>query len=169
MTIGNKMNAIKNENLESIFFESLPLKYKCIWRIGVETGLRISDILKRKRHEIRAGAWVCYESKTGKKKKCTLTPETVELCEAYFKISHVKNIRFAFYNQKTKTPFTRQSVWKMFRNRATDIKLKRIGAHSSRCTSAWRRYLKTGDIDKVRRFLNHDNEKVTKLYLKNKR
>jgi integrase len=57
----------------------------------------------------------------------------------------------------------------MFRGRAIMAKQHSIGAHSTRHTAAWNLYLKTGDINKVRKFLNHDNEKVTKLYLHNKR
>lgn len=154
---------------EELFFQSLPLKYKCIWRIGVETGLRIHDILHLKRHEVSAGKWVMQERKTGKKKTCKLTPETVALCATFIKAHHFKYIRLMFYNPKTKNHFTRQSVWKMFKGRAILARLHSIGAHSTRHTAAWHLYLKTGDINKVRKFLNHDNEKVTKLYLHNKR
>ena len=167
--MGARVNFIKSTKAEKIFFESLPLKYRCMWRIGVETGLRIHDILHTKKKDVLSGKWYTKEHKTKKRKLCTVSSETIRLCEIYAKQNHTKYKRLLFYNPTTDNHFTRQSVWKMYRDRAVRAKLQFIGAHSSRHQSAYMEYLRTGDIEKVRKFLNHDNTNTTKLYLKNKR
>lgn len=169
MRLGEKVNSIRSSKAEQIFYESLSLKYRCMWRIGVETGLRIHDILHIKRNEVKAGKWYTYERKTHKRKLCKLSQETIDLCKIYMNSHHFKYKRLLFYSPTRDDHFTRQSVWKMYRDRAIKAKIKCIGAHSSRHTAAWKIYLDTGDIDKVRKFLNHDNIKVTQGYLRNRR
>lgn len=163
------MNSIRRVHIEKAFKEALPLRYRCIWCIGIDTGLRISDILHLKRHQVRAGTWLQIDQKTKKKNKCTISKETQELCNALMIAEHYKKKRLLFFNPATKKPYTRQMVWKVFSTTAKKVKEEHIGAHSSRHTAAWKLYKTTGSIEAVRKFLNHASADTTMRYLKNKR
>lgn len=118
---------------------------------------------------MRAGKWKSKDRKTGKKHMNTISEETKELCNEFMQVHKYKYKRLLFFNPDTNKPFTRQGVWKMFKTKAEQINIYAIGAHSTRATSAHKKMLATGDIEQVRKFLLHDNAKVTKTYLKNKR
>lgn len=137
-------------------------------RIGLETGLRVSDILEQNKADICRGEWRTIEQKTGKVKECILTPKTLETAQDYFK-THRSTQHKAFYNSTTKKPYTRQSVYKAIKKAAKMAHIKNAGAHSTRSTYAQDLKRKGLSIEEIQKKLNHSNKKTTEIYLKNKR
>ena len=51
--------------------------------LGINTGLRISDLLKLKVEDVQNGSLLIREKKTGKIKECTLSDKVVKILNKY--------------------------------------------------------------------------------------
>ena len=129
-----------------------------VMRIALHTGLRISDILALKTEQLGPHFWIT-EKKTGKRKQIGL-PEPL--------LSDVKNQAgrvWAFESAHTGRAHTRQAVWKDVKRAARAFRLpQNVGPHSARKVFAVDLLDKYGDIDRVKRALNHSSEAVTIIY-----
>ena len=129
-----------------------------IMRAALHTGLRVSDILSIKTDQLKPRFWVT-EGKTGKRRQVGL-PEPL--------LSDIKKQAgptWAFENPMTNRPQTRQAVWKDVKRAAKALRLpQNIGPHSMRKVFAVELLSRYGDIDRVRRALNHSSAAVTLIY-----
>ena len=129
-----------------------------IMRTALHTGLRIGDVLSIKTDNLQSRFWVT-ESKTGKRRQVGL-PEPL--------LTDIKNQAgktWAFENPKTGKPQTRQAVWKDVKRAARAMRIhQNIAPHSARKVFAVELLSKYGDIERVRRALNHSSIAVTLIY-----
>ena len=127
-------------------------------RAALATGLRISDVLNLKTAQLKPHFWVT-EMKTGKRRQVGL-PEPL--------LSDIKNQageEWAFPGRNGKKPRTRQAVWKDVKRAAKSFRLpQNVGPHSARKVYAVDLLEKYGDIERVRKALNHSRESVTLIY-----
>lgn len=127
-------------------------------RAALATGLRISDVLNLKTAQLKPHFWVT-EMKTGKRRQVGL-PEPL--------LSDIKNQageEWAFPGRDGKKPRTRQAVWKDVKRAAKSFRLpQNVGPHSARKVYAVELLEKYGDIERVRKALNHSRESVTLIY-----
>lgn len=162
--MGNHVHSLSQRDY-NILNADFSLRDRLILNIGVETGLRITDILNLFRRDILScKPFYIKERKTGKRKRITLTEQTLNLAKMYDKLHHIKHKKKMFINEKTGKPFTRQAIYYHF------AKLRRyckglIAPHSMRSTYA-KEIFKAQGLEATRKALNHDNSKVTKVYLK---
>lgn len=129
-----------------------------VMRVALHTGLRISDILSLKTDQLKPRFWVT-ESKTGKRRQIGL-PEPL--------LSDLKNRAgdlWAFPGKDQKDHRTRQAVWKDVKRAAKALRLpQNVAPHSARKVFAVELLKKYGDIERVKRALNHSSEAVTVIY-----
>ena len=70
-----------------------------------------------------------------------------------------------FESPRTGRPQTRQAVWKDVKRAAKALRLpQNIGPHSARKVFAVELLSKYGDIERVKRALNHSSEAITLIY-----
>ena len=133
-------------------------KNALIMRVAIHTGLRISDVLSLRTDNLRSHFWVT-EQKTGKRRQVGL-PDPL--------LSDIRNQagkEWAFESPKTGRPQTRQAVWKDVKRAAKALRLaQNVGPHSARKVFAVELMEKYGDLERVRRALNHSSDTVTMLY-----
>lgn len=131
---------------------------RLVMRTALVTGLRVGDVLALKPDRLKPHFWVT-EQKTGKKRQVGL-PEPL--------LSDLKNCSGEFWVFPGRDPRkhrTRQAVWKDVKRAARAFRLpQNVGTHSARKVYAVELMKKYGDIDRVRRALNHDSETVTLVY-----
>lgn len=131
---------------------------RLVMRTALQTGLRISDVLELRPEQLKSHFWVT-ERKTGKRRQVGL-PEPL--------LSDLKNAageRWVFEGRSPKDHRTRQAVWKDMKRAAKAFRLPvNVGPHSARKVYAVELLRKYGDIDRVRRALNHNSEVITLLY-----
>lgn len=133
-------------------------KNALIMRTALHTGLRIGDVLALKTDTLARRFWVT-EHKTGKRRQVGL-PEPL-----LTDIKKQAGPEWAFESQRTGRPQTRQAVWKDVKRAAKALRLpQNIGPHSARKVYAVELLSKYGDIDRVRRALNHSSEAITLIY-----
>jgi len=131
---------------------------RLVMRVALHTGLRVSDVLALKTQQIKSHFWVT-ESKTGKKRQIGL-PEPL--------LSDLKNAagkEWVFEGRKGGKPRTRQAVWKDVKRAAKAFRIQaNIAPHSARKVYGAELMEQYGDLEKVRRALNHSSETITLIY-----
>lgn len=141
-------------------------KYEVILRLGVETGLRVSDMLKMRVRQFKPHLNV-YESKTGKRKECVLPDELLALGNEYIKAHRLGLADALFYSapHMKHKPLSRVRVYQVFKAAGEALGLPSIGPHSTRKTYARQLLKKTGSIKAVQKALNHKYFDTTLHYL----
>ena len=131
---------------------------RLVMRVCLHTGLRVSDVLSLKPDRLKPHFWVT-EQKTGKARQVGL-PEPL--------LSDLKNHAgeaWVFPGRNPRKHHTRQAVWKDVKRAAQAFRLpQNVAPHSFRKVYAVDLLKKYGDIERVRRALNHGSETVTMIY-----
>lgn len=131
---------------------------RLVMRTALHTGLRVGDVLQLQPHELRPHFWVT-EDKTGKRRQVGL-PEPL--------LTDLRNHAgqyWVFPGRNPRRHRTRQAVWKDVKRAAQAFRLpQNVAPHSFRKVYAVELMQKYGDIEKVRRALNHNSECVTMIY-----
>lgn len=131
---------------------------RLVIRTALQTGLRIGDVLALTPDRLKPHFWVT-EQKTGKPRQVGL-PEPL--------LSDLKKNAGAFWVFPGRNPrkhLTRQAVWKDVKRAAAAFRLpQNVAPHSFRKVYAVDLLRKYGDIDRVRRALNHSSETITMIY-----
>ena len=129
-----------------------------VMRVALHTGLRVGDVLALKPEQLKPRFWVT-ESKTGKRRQVGL-PEPL--------LSDLQKTAGDIWVCPGKDPRyhrTRQAVWKDVKRAAKALRLpQNVAPHSARKVYAVDLLQKYGDIDRVRRALNHGSVSVTLIY-----
>ena len=131
---------------------------RLVMRTALHTGLRVGDVLQLHPWQLRPHFWVT-EDKTGKRRQVGL-PEPL--------LSDLRNHAgeyWVFPGRNPRKHHTRQAVWKDVKRAAQAFRLpQNVAPHSFRKVYAVELMKKYGDIEKVRRALNHNSESVTMIY-----
>lgn len=129
-----------------------------VMRVALHTGLRVSDVLDLKTAQLAPRFWVT-EKKTGKRRQIGL-PEPL--------LSDLRNGAGEVWVFPGRVPGkrrTRQGVWKDVKRAARALRLpQNVGPHSARKVYAVELLERYGDIERVKRALNHSSEAVTLIY-----
>lgn len=129
-----------------------------IMRVILHNGARIGDVLRLRTEQLQPSFWY-FEQKTGKRRRMGLP---VPLLEA---IQRQAGEEWAFPGRDGKRPKTRQAVWADVKRAQRAFRLpQNIGTHSARKVYAVKLLEKYGDIERVRRALNHSSTAVTSIY-----
>lgn len=131
---------------------------RLVMRTALTTGLRIGDVLALKPEQLKPHFWVT-ESKTGKRKQVGLPGPLLTDLKKH------AGLHWVFPGRDTRKHRTRQAVWKDVKRAAKAFRLpQNVGPHSARKVYAVELMQKYGDIDRVRRALNHSRDSVTLIY-----
>jgi site-specific recombinase XerD len=136
----------------------LTYENRLVMRTLLHTGCRISDILSLKTYQLKPNFWIT-EQKTGKRKQIGLPePLLSDLRSAAGEV-------WVFPGSDPRKHRTRQAVWKDVKRAAAAMRLTANAApHSARKVYAVELLNRYGDIDRVRRALNHGGLEVTLIY-----
>lgn len=136
----------------------LTYENRLVMRVLLHTGLRISDALVLKPEQLRPNFWIT-EQKTGKRRQVGIPePLLADLRDS-------ADGEWVFPGSKPGKHRTRQAVWKDVKRAAAALRLTQNAApHSARKVYAVELLKKYGDIDRVRRALNHGGLEVTLIY-----
>lgn len=136
----------------------LTYENRLVMRTLLHTGLRIGDVLQLRPEQLRPNFWIT-EQKTGKRRQVGL-PEPL-----LTDLRSSSDSLWAFPGSRPGKHRTRQAVWKDVKRAAAAARLTANAApHSARKVYAVQLLEKYGDIDRVRRALNHGGIEVTLVY-----
>lgn len=131
---------------------------RLVCQVCLHTGLRVSDVLRLRTEQLRARFWVT-EQKTGKRRMVGLPAPLLAAIKAQ------AGPVWVFSGRDPKKPKTRQAVWKDVKRASVAFRLpQNVGPHSFRKVYAVDLMKKYGDIERVRRALNHGSQTTTMIY-----
>lgn len=131
---------------------------RLVMRTALATGLRIGDVLSLTPDKLKPHCWV-REQKTGKPRQIGLPEPLLSDLRAS------AGEHWVFPGRDPAKHHTRQAVWADLKRAAKAYRLpQNIGPHSARKVYAVELLHKYGDIDRVRRALNHSSASVTLIY-----
>lgn len=134
---------------------------RLVMRVALHTGLRVSDVLALETADLMRGPrWAVTEAKTGKRKLVALPHDL------WADLKGVSGTKWVFPSRNDPEKHrSRQAVWRDVKRAAKACRLpQNIGPHSARKVYAVRLLDRYGDIERVRKNLNHDRFATTMIY-----
>lgn len=131
---------------------------RLVMRTALATGLRIGDVLALTPDKLKPHCWV-KEQKTGKSRQIGLPEPLLSDLKA------AAGETWVFPGRDPRKHHTRQAVWADIKRAAKAFRLpQNVGPHSARKVYAVELLHKYGDIERVRRALNHSSPSITLIY-----
>lgn len=142
-----------------------------LFEIGINTGLRISDIIRlRKKHV--CGEWIeTVEQKTGKVTRIPLNVQLRQIIQDRCRDLEQDDLLFPsrmriIGGPQFERPMTRRNAYNDIRAIADAYGLgDHIGCHTLRKTFGYWHYKKNKDLELLRQWFNHATQAVTRRYI----
>lgn len=131
--------------------------------IGINTGLRISDILPLKVKDIKGSHIKIIEKKTGKTKRFFINAPLRNELDKYTK--GMNDNDYLFPSRKGDKPITRVQAYRILNAVATKLGLEEIGTHTLRKTFGYWHYQQFKDVAILQDIFNHSSPSVTLRYI----
>ena len=160
-------NREKIEEIKSVLLEN-GIRDLLLFTMGINTGLRISDLLKLTVADVKDKSHVeLKEQKTGKIKRFPIQQSLQQLLNDYIKNKPVNEYLFKSRNHsKGSRPITRVMAYEILNNACSKCGIKdKIGTHTLRKTFGYHYYQKTHDIALLQKILNHSSPSITLRYI----
>lgn len=154
------------EKIEQMKNELLKRSYRdyFLFVMGINTGLRISDILKLKVKDVKNKTHITIkENKTDKTKRFRINYELQREIERY--IENMDEEEYLFKSRKTNKPIQRVQAYKILKDAAEKIGIEEIGTHTLRKTFGYHFYRQTKDIALLQELFNHSSPSITLRYI----
>lgn len=138
-----------------------------LFNLGINCGLRVSDMLGLKKKDIKDYTIKLREQKTRKQKQIPLY-HLKEDIDRY--IQFLEDEDYLFKSNKLDSggndkPISRVQAYRILNHSANSIGLSEIGTHSMRKTFGYHYYKKTKDVALLMDLFNHSSQSVTLIYI----
>lgn len=131
---------------------------------GINTGLRIGDILRLSVKDIRDRSHVSLiEGKTKKKKWVPINADLKRIIDDYTQGMKPSDPLFKSY--RTKQNMGRVQAYRILNFAAAECGLEEIGTHTLRKTFGYHFYQKTKDVAMLQNIFNHAYPSLTMRYI----
>lgn len=145
-------------------------KYYIMYRIGVTSGLRISDILNIKVCDVKRNYIQVLEQKTKKTRIFKLNSKTKSLCMDFIEANNLSDDDYIIYSNKKDNegnikPISRQQAHKVLKDSSNILGLEDVGTHTLRKTFGYWHYKQYGDVAILQDIFNHSAPSVTLRYI----
>lgn len=140
--------------------------------VGINTGLRVSDLLNLKVSDVRERTHILIkEKKTGKIKRFLINEKLKIEIDEYLKYLNVEKDQdeYLFLSRKYKKtnprPLSRNQAWHNLKTVAEKVGIEEFGTHSMRKTFGYWHYKQYNNIALLQLILNHSNPSTTLRYI----
>lgn len=154
------------DKIEQMKQELLKISYRdyFLFVMGINTGLRISDLLNLKVKDVRDKTYITIkEKKTDKTKRFRINYELMQEIEKY--IQNMDDEDYLFKSKRSNKPIQRVQAYKIINSVAKKIGLDEIGTHTLRKTFGYWAYKKTKDVAMLQEIFNHSAPSITLRYI----
>ena len=147
------------------------LRNYCLFVLGINSGLRISDLLKLRISDVSEKGKIkdrirLREKKTNKFKDFPLSNSTKSALKEYLKTREYNENEPLFISRKNKGFLLRQQAYKIINDVAKSVGIKeKIGTHTLRKTFGYHAYNNGYDITLIQKLFNHSSPSVTLRYI----
>jgi len=134
-----------------------------LFNIGINTGLRISDILKLRIEDVKGKASVnIREKKTEKVRKVYLDVLMANIANY---LEDKSDIGYLFESRFKGQPITTVQAYRILSIAGDRCGYDYVGTHTLRKTFGYHYYKKTKDIATLMEIFNHASQSITKRYI----
>jgi len=140
--------------------------------LGINSGLRVSDLLNIKVGDVREGNGrirdriSIKEKKTGKAKGFPLGDTCHKALKEYFNSMDMEDNQPLFPSRKGNGPLGRSQAYRIINSAARVVGLKdKIGTHTLRKTFGYHAYKMGMDLSVIQKLLNHSSPAITLAYI----
>lgn len=132
--------------------------------IGIQTGLRISDILSLTVQDVEKDEIILFEKKTKKYREVSMPKELKK--ELHKFIEGKEPNEYLIKSRKgDNNPIHRRQAYTILKDIGDRFKLERLGTHSLRKTYGYHHYRTFNNIALLKKALNHTSERETLIYI----
>ena len=141
-----------------------------LFEVGINTGLRISDIIRLKKKHV-CGEWIeTVEKKTKKTARIPLNTTIRQIIQDRCRNMEPDDLlfpsRMEVGDARIQQPMTSRTAYNDIRTIAKMFNLgNRIGCHTMRKTFGYWHYKKNKDLEILRQWFNHTSQTVTRRYI----
>ena len=152
------------------YLASYSKRNQLIFALGINTGLRVSDILGLNISDVKHKSYVeIREKKTGKYKRFPLNNKLKTLIREYLKEREeqysISNDEPLFIGKKH-CRLNRSQVYRFLNEACENLGIKiNVGTHTMRKTFGYFFYKKFNDIALLQKILNHSSPSITLRYI----
>jgi len=133
--------------------------------LGINTGLRIGDMLQLKVEDVRNKTHILLkEQKTRKTKKFFINSAPRDEIDKYIKNMSDYEYLFQSRNGNNK-PLSRSQSYRIFNKAGKEVVLEHIGNHSTRKTFGYFHYKNHKDVALLQELFNHSAPSITLDYI----
>ena len=143
----------------------------CLFVLGINSGLRISDLLKLNVNDVADEKWKIVdrislrEKKTGKYKNFPINNVSKKALSEYL-WSRKPLLDEPLFISKKKNHLSRGQAWTILTSAAKAVGVKEnVGTHTLRKTFAYHAFQSGTDITLLQKILNHSSPSVTLAYI----
>lgn len=140
--------------------------------VGINTGLRVSDLIKLKFSDLMdedgnviRSKIVLTEQKTSKKRILFINTLVAEVLSEYFHKYEFELNDYIFYSQREGGHLTRAQVFNILQKVADKLNMPNFGTHGMRKTFGWSLYKSGKSIGDVCTMLGQSSEAITLRYI----
>ncbi len=144
----------------------------CLFTLGINSGLRISDLLQLKVSDILDGnrikdRIIIREIKTNKSKDFPVSENTKSALKDYLKSRKIIDVNEPlFISRKNNGFLLRQQAYRIINDVAKSVGIKeKIGTHTLRKTFGYHAYNSGYDITIIQKLFNHSSPSITLRYI----
>ncbi len=141
---------------------------RLIFVFGINTGLRVSDILALNIGDVKDKQFVVIrEKKTGKYKKFPLNNKLRQLISEYLQDISTNRLNTPLFLGDKGSRLHRSIVYKFLNEAVNTLNLEvgAVGTHTMRKTFGYFFYKKFNDVALLQRILNHSSPAITLRYI----
>ena len=131
--------------------------------VGINTGLRISDILPLRKSDVSGSHIIIKEKKTGKNKRFKINSSLRNEIDKY--TSNMKDDDYLFPSRKGDKAITRVQAYRILNEVAETLGIPEIGTHTLRKTFGYWHYKQYKDVAILQEIFNHSAPSVTLRYI----
>lgn len=133
-----------------------------LFLIGINTGLRVNDIVKLKVKDVMKDTFYISEGKTYKKREINISMLRAEI-DRYIKDR--PEDEYLFKSQKGSNHITTTQVYRILSSAGAYVGFDYIGTHTMRKTFGYHHYKQYKDVAILQEIFNHDAPSVTRRYI----
>jgi integrase len=130
--------------------------------VGINTGLRISDLLQLKVGHTKNSHIIITEGKTGKIKRFPINSNLRELLDEY--TIGMSDDDYLFPSRKGEH-IGRVQAYRILNDAAKEVGLDEIGTHTLRKTFGYHHYQRYKDVALLQEIFNHSSPSITLRYI----
>ncbi|WP_096436509.1 site-specific integrase [Alteribacter populi] len=162
----NEVSAIKCKRQIAAMKSALHGRNRLLFVIGINSGLRISDILTLRVGQVRGQSTITLrEGKTGKAKRFVFNT-AIKRAVAELVPTDAEDSDYLFRSRKGARPISRVQAYRVINEAARRAGISgEIGCHSLRKTFGYFAYNNGTDIALLMRIFNHSKQSLTLRYI----